>query len=91
MENRDEELWRIAKKRVAFKKHLASYLLVNGFLWAIWWFSGDFEGVGSDGIPWPIWPTLGWGLGLGFNYYNAYMYNPQNDIEKEYNRMKNKE
>ena len=35
MEERDKQLWRIAKKRAGFKKHLASYIIVNGFLWAM--------------------------------------------------------
>lgn len=31
-EPRDEQLWRVAKKRANFKKSLISYVLVNSFL-----------------------------------------------------------
>src|SRR5690349_1707888 len=35
MEEKDEKLWRIAKKRAEFKKHLYTYIIINAFLWAI--------------------------------------------------------
>ena len=41
----------------SFKHHLAVYLLVNVFLIGIWAASGA-------GYFWPIWPILGWGIGL---------------------------
>ena len=37
--------------------YLASYLAVIAALWLIWALTGN-------GYPWPIWPMLGWGLGL---------------------------
>lgn len=40
-----------------FKLHLTFYLLVNVFLIGIWAASGG-------GYFWPIWPMLGWGIGL---------------------------
>ena len=36
---------------------LISYLAVIAALWLIWALTGA-------GYPWPIWPMLGWGLGL---------------------------
>ncbi|HAX47842.1 MAG TPA: hypothetical protein DCX92_02540, partial [Bacteroidetes bacterium] len=30
---RDERLWKLAKKRAEFKKHLLTYFIVNIFLW----------------------------------------------------------
>jgi hypothetical protein len=51
MENRDEQLWRIAKKRAGFKKHLATYIIINGFLWAVWFFtkgSADMEDMNGE-------------------------------------------
>ena len=85
----EENLWRLAKKRTAFKRHLSSYVLVNLFLWAIWWFTMGRNGFGS-GLPWPVWPMLGWGLGLAFNYTEAYNTSgsQQSDIEKEYEKLK---
>jgi hypothetical protein len=91
MENRDEHLWRIAKKRAGFKKQLASYIIVNLFLWAIWYFSdGRMENDG-DRFPWPIWPTLGWGIGLAFSYYGAYHSDRETDTMKEYQKLKDRE
>ena len=40
-----------------FKHHLTIYLLVNVFLIGIWAASGG-------GYFWPIWPILGWGIGV---------------------------
>jgi hypothetical protein len=37
MENKDEHLWQISKKRADFKKSVFSYLVVIPFLWGIWW------------------------------------------------------
>lgn len=92
MDNRDEELWRIAKKRAGFKRHLASYLIINGFLWAMWYltrgYDSDFAG---NGFPWPIWPSLGWGIGLAFSYYGAYHDNRESDTMKEYQKLKDRE
>lgn len=91
MENRDEQLWRIAKKRAGFKKQLASYIIVNGFLWALWFFTERIEHDDDGGMPWPIWSTLGWGVGLAFSYYNAYIYNKEDETMREYQKLKDKE
>jgi len=84
-EQRDERLWKIAMKRASFKRHLITYILINGFLWFMWWW-----GAGSDngGIPWPIFPTAGWGLGLAFNYFDAYGSDKNTLAEKEYERLR---
>ena len=83
-DQRDEELWVIAKKRASFRRHLVSYLLVNSFLWLIW----AFTGAGNGGFfPWPIWPTLGWGVGLALNYADAYMFDRKNVVEEEYQKL----
>jgi hypothetical protein len=42
---------------VGWRTHLVSYLAVIAGLWLIWALTGS-------GYPWPIWPMLGWGLGL---------------------------
>jgi hypothetical protein len=41
MEQHDEMLWATAKKRAAFRKQLISYILVNSFMWGIWFMSGN--------------------------------------------------
>lgn len=88
MENKDQELWNIAKKRVAFKKHLATYIIMNGFFWAVWWFTQGELGMNFTSTPWPVWPGLGWGIGVAFNYYGAYHSGNANDIQKEYEKLK---
>lgn len=94
MENRDEQLWRIAKKRAAFKKHLATYIIINGFLWVLWFFtsrSHDMEDMAYGNVPWPIWSTIGWGIGLAFSYYSAYHDNVESDTMREYQKLKDRE
>ena len=65
-EQRDEQLWKIAKKRASFQRGLAGFFIVNAFLWGVWWFTQGRHG--ADGVPWPVWVMLGWGIGLGFKY-----------------------
>lgn len=83
---KDKELWKIAKKRVEFKRHLGTYLIINGMFWLLWGFTDKHY----TGIPWPVWPMLGWGIGLAFSYMNAYVVRSGDAIQKEYDRMKNK-
>ncbi|MBA3970820.1 MAG: 2TM domain-containing protein [Bacteroidetes bacterium] len=92
MENRDEHLWRIAKKRAGFKKQLASYLIINGFLWVMWFLTqGKYGDIDDGGFPWPIWCSLGWGIGLAFSYYGAYHDNRESDTMKEYQKLKDRD
>lgn len=93
MEQRDERLWKIAKKRAAFKKHCASYVGVNLFLWAMWYFTKGmhYDTLFEHGMPWPAWCSLGWGLGLFFNFADAYLINKDDGAEKEYERLKRKD
>jgi Domain of unknown function (DUF1707)/2TM domain len=43
--------------RAEFSDHLRTYLMVMALLVAIWALSGM-------GYFWPIWPALGWGIGI---------------------------
>lgn len=89
MEERDEHLWRMAQKRANFQRTLVAYALVNGFLWFIWWFSSFRHG--DEAGYWPIWPMIGWGIGLAFQYMDAYGGNKTDLVQKEYERLKNKQ
>ncbi|WP_343700947.1 2TM domain-containing protein [Chitinophaga sp.] len=82
-QQRDERLWRIAKARAGFRTHLMTYPIVNAFLWAIWFLTNDHH----QGVPWPVWPMCGWGLGLAFAYYNAYHRDPFGDATREYEKL----
>ena len=88
---KDEELWKIAKKRASFKKHLVTYVIVIGFLWALWYITAGQGCSVSDLITaWPIWATLGWGIGLTFNYFDAYHdLGSSSSVQKEYEKLKN--
>lgn len=50
-------------------------------LWIIWLFSS-----GIQTHPWPIWATIGWGIGLLFDYLEVYKF--RNTVEKEYEKLK---
>ncbi|MBS1497105.1 MAG: 2TM domain-containing protein [Bacteroidetes bacterium] len=86
---KDEQLWRIAKKRANFQRGLAAYFILNAFLWLIWWFTIGKEGNNS-GIPWPLWVTLGWSIGILFHYLNAYGGSKTDLAKKEYDKLINK-
>lgn len=88
-EGRDPVLWQIATKRAKFKRHLTTYLLVNGFLWVLWYFTEKNHEIGFGNIPWPLWSTLGWGLGVAFQYADAYVMPKSNATEREYEKLKN--
>jgi len=80
-EEKDDPLWQQAKARADFKTHLTTYLIINGMLWLIWFFTS-----GTNAHPWPIWPTMGWGIGLLFNYLAVYKFT--STVEKEYEKLK---
>ena len=54
------------KAKAAFQRHLFTYAWVNGMLvviWALTNFGGYF---------WPVWPMLGWGIGLASHAFSVY-------------------
>ena len=83
--DKDPQLWRMAQKRASFKAHLSTYIVINGFLWLLWLFTGS--DTNKSGIPWPVWSTAGWGVGLFFHFIGAYADNGSS-VEKEYNKLK---
>jgi hypothetical protein len=46
-----------AATRLRLDPHARTYLAVIALLWLIWLVTGA-------GYPWPIWPMLGWGIGV---------------------------
>jgi len=83
--NKDAKLWRIALKRANFKRGLYVYIVINSFFWLIWLYTskGNWHWV-----PWPIWPTLGWGLAIAFSYFDAYHGDKHDLAETEYEKLK---
>lgn len=84
---KDPQLWEIAKRRASFKYHLGTYIVVNCFLWAIWFLTDNDAGDRGGKYPWPIWSTLGWGIGLFFHFFGAYISPRENSAEKEYEKL----
>lgn len=83
---KDRPLWELAERRASFKKHLLVYVLVNVFLWLLWYQGGQHSG--SYGLPWALWATLGWGIGIVSHYVGAYVRPFSNDVEREYEKLK---
>ena len=95
-EGKDPELWEIAQKRAGFKSHALTYLIINAFLWAIWYFTSrddhfDMGRISWGHFPWPLWSTLGWGVGLAFHFAGAYIFPKANSVEREYEKLKNQQ
>ena len=78
----DEQLREAAIKRIKekndFQIHVVVYLAVNIMLVGIWWFTGA-------GFFWPIFPILGWGVGVAANGYTVYRGNnyTEDQIQRE--------
>jgi hypothetical protein len=87
MESTDVQLWAIAKKRAKFKRSFGAYSVVIPFLWIIWYITMPGE-ILFNVLPWPIWPMLGWGLGLGIQYVNAYIIQVGSLEQREYDKLK---
>ncbi len=77
----DAQLRELAHKRVDFRRHLVVYLVVNGLLWVIWYFT-------SRAYPWPIWPMAGWGIGIIFHYLFEYRSSRFLSEEEEFRKLK---
>jgi hypothetical protein len=85
-QQKDNELWKIAKARVAFRWSFTIYFLMNGFLIGVWFFT-----TGLDSYFWPVWPMMGWGIGIAFQYFHAYHGNRLASTQEEFEKLKRKE
>ncbi|MHA8108693.1 2TM domain-containing protein [Aquirufa sp. A-Brett2-W8] len=86
MESTDQQMWLLAKRRAKFKRSLSSYALVIPFLWVIWYLTSQDKDINR--IPWPIWPMLGWGVGLTIQYLKAYVIVAESLEQQEYDKLK---
>jgi adenylate cyclase len=78
---------RIRAKR-AFGVHATVYVAVNLLLIAIWALTGSGYANhqhGAESDFWPIWPILGWGVGLGAHYLTVFVRKPisEDEIRRE--------
>jgi len=86
----DDELRKKAEERayekIGFYIHIP---IVNIFLYAIWYIIH-----GSNTHPWPIWVTIGWGIGVIAHFIVTFRmrfgFNIEKMIEKEYQELKRK-
>ncbi|HJU97602.1 MAG TPA: 2TM domain-containing protein [Jiangellaceae bacterium] len=62
---RERAIKRLKKQR-DFKGHLLVYALVNAFLVLIWAMTNP------DGFFWPVFPIVGWGIGVVLNAWDVY-------------------
>jgi hypothetical protein len=72
----------LSKKR-ALQAHALAYVLVNLTLGGVWLLTS------SGGFYWPLFPLLGWGIGLAFHIWDVY--SPasftEERIQREMNRL----
>jgi len=87
---RDDRLWKLARKRANFKRSLLTYIVINAFLWAIWWFTSGRDN-GFQGFPWPLWVMLGWGIGIIMQYIDAYGGNKEDLEQREYDKLRERQ
>jgi 2TM domain len=78
---RDAAVKQLKKKR-GLQAHLLAYVMVNLLLNALWFLTMP------GGFYWPIFPMLGWGIGLAFNVWDVYAPAPtESDIQREMRRL----
>ncbi len=78
---REQALVRL-KKRRDFKAHAFVYVIVNAVVWSIW----TVIGLSSHSWwPWPVFITLGWGIGLVMNAWDVYVRKPitEDELQRE--------
>jgi 2TM domain len=83
----EQELRKLAvsrlKKRRDFGTHVVIYVIVNAMLVGIW-------AVTGAGFFWPIFPILGWGIGVGANAWDVYGRKPitEDEVQRETERLR---
>ena len=72
------------KKRRDFSGHLLVYVLVNAFFVVIWAMTNP------DGFFWPVFPIVGWGIGVVLNAWDVYRNDEfdEEQIRREIERLR---
>ena len=70
------------RKQSDFRLHLLIYLAVNGLLVVVWAWTGAL-------LFWPIFPIVGWGIGVATNAWDAYGRKPvtEDRLQREIRRL----
>jgi hypothetical protein len=81
---REQAIAQLKKKR-DFRSHVFIYVAVNAVLVVIW-------AVVGGGFFWPIFPILGWGIGVAANAWDVYGREPigEDEIRREAERLRGK-
>jgi uncharacterized ion transporter superfamily protein YfcC len=81
-ELREQAISQLKKKR-DFRSHIFIYVLVNTMLVVIW-------AVTGAGFFWPVFPILGWGIGVAANAWDVYARKPlgEDEIQREAQRLR---
>ncbi len=83
---REQRLWQIARARTKFQGHALVYFIVNLGLWLIWAFVP--EARERHELPWPVWTSLFWGIGLVLQGLAAYSHLSSGErTQREYERL----
>jgi hypothetical protein len=79
---REQAVERLKKKR-DFRTHVFMYVVVNAMLVGIW-------AIVGGGFFWPIFPILGWGIGVAGNAWDVYGRRPisEEEIQREAERLR---
>jgi 2TM domain len=83
----EQELRKLAvsrlKKKRDFSTHVVIYVIVNAMLVGIW-------AVTGAGFFWPIFPILGWGIGVAANAWDVYGRKPitEEEVHRETERLR---
>jgi hypothetical protein len=81
-----EQAIRRLKKRRDFKAHLLVYFMVNTFIVVIW-------AVTGAGFFWPVFPIVGWGIGVVMNAWDVYVVRDFDErrIQREIEHLQNRD
>ena len=81
-ELREQAILQLKKKR-DFRTHIFIYVLVNAMLVVIW-------AVTGAGFFWPVFPIIGWGIGVAANAWDVYARKPisEDEIRRETERLR---
>ncbi len=79
MSTPEERARKRAQEFVGLLWHIASFVIVNAFLWGL-------DIVTGNGVEWAYWVTLAWGIGLLF-HLAAYAFDDSGFEDKVYRRF----
>ncbi len=75
----EERARKRVKERTDVMWHVSAYAIINALLWLI--------DIGQGGgVDWAFWPTIGWGVGLGF-HVASYMIDESGQEGRKYEQF----